>query len=289
MAQIGFIGLGSMGLPMAAALLKAGYKVSGYDVSPQALAALTQAGGEAVGSVAEAAATADVLLIMVVNAHQVEDVLFGSGQGAGALPRGAVVVVCSTVEPAFATRTAERLYAAGLEMIDAPVSGGVGGASAGALTIMAAGHTDAFQRVEPVLRALGSNIYFLGEQCGAGATMKMINQLLCGVQLVAAAEALALAAKAGLNQQTVYEIICNSAGMSWMLRDRGPRMIAADFATRSAVDIFLKDLGIVLDAGERLRFPLPLAAAAYQVVMMAAAAGHSAEDDSAIIRVYPQP
>lgn len=286
--KMGFIGLGSMGLAMAKNLVSAGCAVKGYDINPAALKAFAEAGGMVAGSIIEAAQGADVLLLMVVNAKQVEDVLFGTGQAAGQLAAGCVVVVHSTVEPDYVRQLAPRLYAAGLELVDAPVSGGIRGAQAGTLAIMASGHPAAMARVRPLFDIMGGHVFVMGEECGLGATMKVVNQLLCGVHIAAAAEAIAFGAQAGIDSQKVFDVISTSAANSWMFQDRVPRMVSGDYTTTSAVEIFVKDLGIVLDTGKANHFPLPLAAAAHQLFIMASAAGHGAEHDSAVVKVYEQ-
>ena len=283
---IGFVGLGAMGMGMACTLVQAGFVVQGYDINPQARQRFGEAGGQAVASVAAAASGADVLVIVVVNAAQADDVLFGSGGAAAALPTGSVVMLCSTVKPEFARETAAKLYGLGLEMLDAPISGGAVKAAEGKLSIMASGQPAAFEKTQPVLIALAERVYRLGDECGPGSTVKMINQLLAGVHIAAAAEAMAFGVKAGADPQQLYEVISNSAGASWMFQNRVPHMLAGDFTPLSAVEIFVKDLGIVLESGQEIRFPLPLAAAAHQLYLMAAAAGLGREDDSAVVKIF---
>jgi L-threonate 2-dehydrogenase len=286
--NIGFIGLGSMGLRMANNLLRAGYIVNGYDINPESVEAFARAGGHAAASAAEAVQDVDALLLVVVNATQVEEVLYGTGQAVSHLRAGSVIVIHSTVEPDYVRGLAPRLYADGLELVDAPISGGVTGAEGGTLAIMASGHPQAFERVRPLFEVMGKNVFMMGEECGLGATMKVVNQLLCGVHIAAAAEAIALGSQAGIDSQKVFDVISTSAANSWMFQDRVPRMISGDYTTTSAVDIFVKDLGIVLDTGRANRFPLPLAAAAHQLFIMASAAGHGLEHDSAVVKVYEQ-
>ena len=282
--QVGFIGLGAMG--MARSLLRAGFSVRGYDVAPDAVQRFAEAGGTGVDSCAEAARAADVLIVMVVSAEQAETVLFGEGNAASVLPRDAVVMLCSTVSPAYARQTAQQLYDMGLEMLDAPVSGGTARAAGGQLSIMASGHPTAFERTEPLLEAMAANVYRLGDACGQGSAMKMINQLLAGTHLVVAAEAIAFAAKTGMDLQTVYDVIGNSAGGSWMFQNRVPHILDNDYTPHSAVDIWVKDLGIVLETAKAERFPLPLAAAAYQLYLSASAHGFGRLDDAAVVKIY---
>jgi L-threonate 2-dehydrogenase len=286
MTTIGFIGLGAMGMGMARSLVRAGFTVRGYDVVPAAVEAFAQAGGVGASSVAEAADGADVVVVMVLNAEQVESVLFGEGNAAAMLPANGVVIVCSTVPPAYARHVAQRLYDMRLEMIDAPVSGGTARAAEGQLTIMASGRPATLTRMESVLEAMAANIYRLGDECGQGSTMKMINQLLAGVHIATAAEAVAFAAKAGMDLETVYDVISNSAGGSWMFQNRVPHILENDYTPHSAVDIWVKDLGIVLETGKAERFPLPLTAAAYQLYVAASAQGWGRIDDAGVVKVY---
>jgi putative dehydrogenase len=286
--KIGFIGLGAMGLGMARQLVSSGFSVRGYDVNPAAAHALAEAGGQAATSVSDAALNADILILMVVSAEQAEDVLLGQGGAAAALPKGSVVMLSSTVKPEFSRKLCTRLSEIGLAMLDAPVSGGVIKAAAGELSIMASGAPDVFAKTESVLNALAARVYRLGDECGQGSTVKMVNQLLAGVHIAAAAEAMALGVRAGVDPQELYEVICNSAGSSWMFQNRVPHMMAGDYTPLSAVDIFVKDLGIVLETGKELRFPLPLSATAHQLFLMAAAAGLGRQDDSAVVKVFEQ-
>ncbi len=286
--RIAFIGLGAMGVPMAANLVRAGHEVHGFDVRPGATEPLVAAGGKAAASAADAARAAggaDLLWLMVVSGEQAESVLFEHG-AAAALPRGAVVVAACTQPPALARKTAQRLAEMGLDMLDAPVSGGVAGAKAAGLTIMASGPEATLARARPVLDAVGKRIFDVGREPGMGSTAKMINQLLCGVHIVAAAEAMHVAERAGVSKATMHEIISVSAGNSWMWGDRGPRMMMDEPPGASAVDNIVKDHGIVLGQGTAMRQGLPLASAAMQMFLAASGLGHGAADDSQVIRAY---
>ncbi len=281
--RIGFVGLGAMGGPMAANLLRKGFAVRGCDLSPQARAGFVAAGGEAVDDPAAAAAGASLLLLAVATAEQARAVLDAA---LPALPAGAVVVLHATVPPSFARALGEELESRGHPLLDAPISGGRRKAEAGELTIMASGSEAAFAAAGPALEAMAAKIYRLGTTPGIASTVKMINQHLAGVHIAAACEAMALGVRAGADAATLFEVISNSAGSSWMFQNRVPHILARDFTPLSAVEIFVKDLGIVLDAGRELRFPLPIAAAAYQQFLAAAAAGFGREDDSAVVKVY---
>jgi len=285
MTTIGFVGLGAMGLPMARNLVAGGMSVRGYDRRPEAGAALQEAGGTGAGSAAEAARDAAMLFLMVVNAVQAEQVLFGDG-ALDALAPNAIVVLMATCAPSAAEALAERVLQTQRRFLDAPVSGGVAGAMRGGLTIMAAGPDATLAAAKPALDLLGDKLFHVGQRPGQGAVVKTVNQLLAGVHIAVAAEAFALAAKVGVSLDVILEIMGGSAASSWMLRDRGPRMLQQDPAVASAVDIFVKDLGIVLDAGRSAKAALPLAAVAHQMFLAASGRGEGGADDSQVIRSY---
>ena len=285
MSTIGFVGLGAMGMPMAVNLVKAGFAVRGFDARPGAADDLAAAGGEAAATAASAAAGSDALVLMVVNAAQAEDVLFAAG-ALDALPEGGTVLLMATCPPKQVETLAARVLSAGRSFLDAPVSGGTAGARAATLSIMAGGPAETFERMRPVLEALGDRLFHVGERPGMGATLKTLNQLLCGVHLVAAAEAMSLASRLGIDLHLAREILGGSAAASWMLNDRGPRMAESAPKVTSAVDIFVKDLGIVLQAGADARAPLPLAALAHQLFLAVSGQGKGALDDSQVIQAY---
>ena len=283
---VGVIGLGSMGMGTALVLAERGFAPRGADVRPDAVATLAAAGGTGCASPAELADGCDVLITLVVNAEQTEQVLFGADGAAARLAKGAVVVSSATMAAGAAKRLAERLAALGILMLDAPVSGGAARARTGELSVMASGPDEAFEKAEPVLDAIAAKVHRLGPEIGTGSTVKTVNQLLAGVHIAAAAEAMALGIRAGADPRALYEVISGAAGSSWMFQNRVPHILDGDYAPLSAVNIFVKDLGIVLDTGKALTFPLPLTAAAHQQFLAAAAAGLGREDDSAVIKVF---
>lgn len=282
---VGFVGLGAMGLPMAINLVRRQFRVRGFDMRPQAGEALAAEGGTAATSAADAARGAEVLVLMVVNAAQAESVLFDSG-ACEALAAGATVVLMATCPPATVAALAQRVAATGRVLVDAPVSGGVVGATKATLTIMVGTPTAVLEKVRPVLDALGDKVFHVGQEPGQGATVKTVNQLLCGIHIAAAAEGLALAEKAGVDPALALKILQGSAAGSWMLNDRGPRMLEEEPRVTSAVDIFVKDLGIVLDAGRAGKVATPLAALAHQMFLSASAQGLGSKDDSQVIEAY---
>ncbi len=283
--RICVLGLGSMGLGMAASLRKRGFAVTGYDPNAEALKRFAEAGGQGAASPAEAARGADVVLSVVVNAAQTETALFGAAGAAPALARGGIVVSSATMSPEAARALAARCAELGLGYLDAPISGGAVRAAAGELTIMASGPAGVFQRLRPVLDAIAAKVYELGEDAGTGAAFKIVNQLLAGVHIAAACEAITFAKAMNLDIAKVYEVITASAGNSWMFENRVPHILDGDYAPRSAVEIFTKDLGIVSDIGRGLKFPTPIAAMALQMFVMTAAAGMGRDDDASVARM----
>ncbi|MFE3217514.1 L-threonate dehydrogenase [Streptomyces antimycoticus] len=285
--RVGVVGLGAMGLGMARSLRKAGYEVGVHDLRPEVAEGFARDGGTAFASPGDLAAAVDVVVGVVVNAAQVESVLFGADGAAARLRPGAVFVMCSTVDPGWSAELGGRLAERGVLYLDAPISGGAARAAAGELTMMTSGSAAAYAVADPVLEAMSATVYRLGEQAGLGSKVKIVNQLLAGVHIAAAAEAMALGLKAGVPAEALYEVITHSAGDSWMFENRMAHVLAGDYTALSAVDIFVKDLGLVLDPARTERFPLPLAATAHQMFLQASASGLGAEDDSAVIKIFP--
>lgn len=288
MNKISVIGLGSMGMGVARSLLRASLPVIGADIDPDNRRSFENAGGACADSAAEASKDADCAIIVVVNAEQTARILFGSDGIAPVLKPGAVVISCATMSPQDARDLEERARTAGLHYLDAPLSGGAARAAQGQLTVMASGTRRAFDATAPVLKAIASSVYELGDRAGLGATYKIINQLLAGVHIAAACEAMVLAARLGLDLQQAYEIITASAGNSWMFENRVPHILAGDYSPKSAVDIFTKDLGIVASIGQSEKFPLHLTSAALQLFVATSAAGMGRDDDASVARLLAQ-
>ena len=289
--SVGVIGLGAMGMGMAQSLRRAGHQVHVFDVRSEVAQKFAAEGGVACNSLADIAAASDVLVSVVVNAAQTESVLFGDGSASSAcikhLKPGSVFVMCSTVDPAFSVRLEKTLNDQGLHYIDAPISGGAAKAASGQMTMMTAGTPAAYEKAEVFLNAMAAKVYKLGDSAGAGSKVKIINQLLAGVHIAAAAEAMALGLREGVDPEALYEVITHSAGNSWMFENRMAHVLAADYTPLSAVDIFVKDLGLVLDMARASKFPLPLSSTAHQMFMQASTAGFAKEDDSAVIKIFP--
>ena len=237
------------------------------------------------GSAAEAARDADFLLLMVVNAAQAEQVLFANG-ALEALAPNAIVVLMAACPPGTVESLATRVESSGRRFVDAPVSGGTVGAASAALTIMAATPHQTFSATKPVFDALGDKVFHVGERPGQAAVVKTVNQLLCGIHIAVTAEAFSLAAKIGVDLKVIPDILGGSSASSWMLKDRGPRMLVAEPEVTSAVDIFVKDLGIALEAGREAKAALPLGAVAHQLFLATSGRGDGSADDSQVIRTY---
>ncbi len=283
----GLVGLGAMGRGMAASLRRGGHNVHVFDVRPEAVRDFAAEGGVACASPAEAARSCDVLVSVVVNAAQTEAVLFGENGAAAAMRPGSVFVMCSTVDPTWSIALEKRLEAMGILYLDAPISGGAARAASGEITMMTSGRPEAYAKCGALLDSMAARVYRLGDRAGPGSTVKIVNQLLAGVHIAAAAEAMALGIRAGVAPADIYEVITHSAGNSWMFENRMAHVLAGDYAPLSAVDIFVKDLGIVLDTARASKFPLPLASTAHQMFMQASSAGHGREDDAAVIKIFP--
>jgi len=284
---VGLIGLGAMGNGMAQSLRRAGHSPSVFDIRADVSAAFAKDGGTACKTPAELGNCCDVIVSVVVNAAQTESVLFGADGCAATMKPGSVFVMCSTVDPNWSVVVEARLAALGILYLDAPISGGAAKAASGQMTMMTAGKPEAYAIAELFLNAMAAKVYKLGDSAGAGSKVKIINQLLAGVHIAAAAEAMALGLREGVDPDALYEVITNSAGNSWMFENRMAHVLAADYTPLSAVDIFVKDLGIVLDMARATKFPLPLSSTAHQMFMQASTAGFAKEDDSAVIKIFP--
>jgi 3-hydroxyisobutyrate dehydrogenase len=286
MSRVGWLGLGSMGAPMAVRIARSGHLVTGYDVRPERSLMVAADGVRRAESIAGAVGVSDVVVIMVATADQAEDVLFSSHGAANAIPSGSVVMITSTVGPEFVVSAADRLVEREVALVDAPVSGGVRRAGDGDLLIMPAGAAEAIGRVMPILDALARSAPVVGSSPGDGQRMKLVNQLLCGVHIAVAAEAIAFAESLGLDTLDCWNILRQGAAASFMLDDRGPRMIAGNFGEAlSALDIFVKDMGLVTSAAKQAGAPVPLATAARQLYERGHILGLGRFDDSATIEV----
>ena len=290
MKRVGLIGLGAMGSGMAGSLRRANLDLYVYDVRSEVAQKFVQNGGTACSSLKELGSLCDVLVSVVVNAAQTEEVLFGYSAAPGVmetLKPGSVFVMCSTVDPNISITFESRLAEKGVLYVDAPISGGAARAASGEMTMMTSARPEAYEKVNDILNAMSATVYRLGDRAGIGSKVKVINQLLAGVHIAAAAEAMALGLREGVDPNALYEVITHSAGNSWMFENRMAHVLSGDYQPLSAVDIFVKDLGIVLDMARASKFPLPLSSTAHQMFMQASTAGFAKEDDSAVIKIFP--
>ncbi|WP_034690577.1 L-threonate dehydrogenase [Acidovorax sp. MR-S7] len=284
---VGLVGLGAMGLGMAQSLRRAGFAPHVFDLRREVAQDFAKEGGTACETLAELGARCDVVVSVVVNAAQTESVLFGDDGVAASMRPGSLFVMCSTVDPNWSVALESRLAKQGILYLDAPISGGAAKAASGQMTMMTAGTPEAYARAGGTLDAMAAKVYRLGDKAGAGSKVKIINQLLAGVHIAAAAEAMALGLREGVDPAALYDVITHSAGNSWMFENRMAHVLAGDYTPLSAVDIFVKDLGLVLDVARASKFPLPLSSTAHQMFMQASTAGFAREDDSAVIKIFP--
>ena len=285
--SVAVVGLGAMGMGAALSCINAKLDTYGIDLNPTLLEKLKQAGAKEVATNTDGFADKlDAVLLLVVNANQVKSILFGENGLAKKLKAGTAVMVSSTISAQDAQEISQKLTELGLIMLDAPVSGGAAKAAQGEMTVMASGSAQAFEKLQPVLSAVAGKVYNIGAEIGLGATVKIIHQLLAGVHIAAGAEAMALAARAGIPLDLMYDVVTNAAGNSWMFENRMKHVVDGDYSPLSMVDIFVKDLGLVTDTAKSLRFPLPLASTAFNMFTSASNAGYGKEDDSAVIKIF---
>ncbi|MEM7210045.1 MAG: L-threonate dehydrogenase [Pseudomonadota bacterium] len=285
MTTTAVFGLGAMGYGMASSCLRAGITTYGFDIVP-ALIERFQADGGAVGTLDEVSASLDVVIVVVLNATQTEQVLFGESGVVAKLRKGAVVVACATVSPDFARDMESRCAQSGVLYIDAPISGGAVKAASGDLSIMASATPRAFAAAQPVLDATAQTVFKLGDKAGPGSAMKAVNQLLAGVHIATMAEALTFGMTQGVEPEQFVEVISQCAGNSWMLENRAPHIVDGDYTPLSQINIWPKDLSIVLEMAKSAGFSAPITAAALQQYMVAVGMGLGSEDDAALAKVY---
>lgn len=286
--RIAVLGLGAMGLPLASHLAKT-FEVTGFDPFEERRTLATEHGVAVADSAPVAASGADFVLIAVRNAAQLEEVLHGPSGVVPVLEPGAAIILTSTVGAEAVEAEAARLAETGIGLVDAPVSGGPVRAGEGDLLVTCGATPEVWERAKPVLDEMAGTLVLVGDAPGKGQSMKTVNQLLCGVHIAAAGEALALAGKLGLDQRMVLDALMAGAAQSFMLGNRGPRAIeaweGADPEVCSRLDIFVKDMGIVTSAAKRAGIAVPVAAAAEQLYILGNAQGRGAEDDSTLIRI----
>ena len=281
---VGFIGLGAMGDPMALNLVKRGFSLVVHDVDPAKAERWRTRGAALASSPADVAAKADRTICMVETTAQAEAVIAGEHGIVQRAGRGHVVICMSTIDPLVARRLGDQLAARGIAMVDAPVSGGTERAASGELSIIAGGAADTVKACDDLFRAMGRNVFHVGG-LGQGLAMKLVNNMLVQVNTVAVAEALVLGIKAGLDPQTIYDVVRVSTGTSFAFETRVPRMLRRDFAPGGTVDISFKDQELETQFAKQLGVPVLLANVSQQVYQMARAAGLNKEDGSAVVKI----
>jgi 3-hydroxyisobutyrate dehydrogenase len=285
--RIGIVGVGNMGGAMAMRLLDQGWDVVIRDIRPEVEAPLRVAGATVAATPAAIAAQADVVLIVVVDAAQIDAVLFDEASAAKSqLSSRHVVLLNSTIAPGDASRIAARLISNRIMVLDAPISGGPARARAGQMSMMIAGADQAFEHARAAVDVLSSHVFRIGPEPGQAATVKLVNNLLAGIHLVAAAEAFALGARAGIDLRKLYDVVVGSSGQSWMLADRVGRYLAADREPRAQTHILAKDIALALELSRSFGADCALGELAQRVFEHALAAGLGDEDDSAICRLF---
>ncbi len=280
-------GIGSMGYGMACSLLSADHHVHGFDISDERMAQFVAEGGSA-DCVLDCLPALDCAVIVVLNEAQTDEVLFGADGIVAKMKSGSVIVSCSTITPEAARRNEALCADEGLHYLDAPISGGSIKAASGALSIMASGTPNVFKAAEPVLDALAETVFRLGERAGAGSAMKSINQLLAGVHIAVMGEAVAFGLTQGVATELLLSVIRKCAGTSWMFENRMPHIVDADYSPHSAINIWLKDLGIVVDISKTTSFTPHLALTGLERFRRAAEMGLGHEDDAEIVKPYVQ-
>ncbi|RTZ47463.1 NAD(P)-dependent oxidoreductase [Candidimonas sp. SYP-B2681] len=283
--KVGFIGLGTMGQWMAANLIKAGFQLIVHDVASEAVAKTVEAGAAAADSPAEVGRQSDVVILMLPNTPDVQSVLFSNDGLIHTPPAKRLIVDMSTISPVAVRQFSADLAAKKIAFLDAPVSGGPTGARDASLTIMVGGDSDAFEMARPVLNALGTSVTHVGN-AGAGQTLKLCNQLICGVNIQAICEALALARASGIDLSLLRQVLLGGSAVSWMLDKLGPAMIDRDPAAGFRIDLMLKDLKLVQELAFELSVPLPATALVTTQYLDARAHGEGSNGNQALFTVY---
>jgi len=284
--RAGVIGVGAMGMAVARRLLDLGLEVRVRDIRDEPAREAAAAGAVVCDSPAALASACDAVITLVVDAAQTEEIVFGADGAAQAMQPGGVLIMSSTVQPAFAESVAERLAARGVLMLDAPCSGGPAKARSGQMSMMIAGSAQALARATPLLEVMAARRILLGERAGDGSRVKILNNMLAGANLAAACEAMALGIKLGLDPRLLYEVVSSSSGASWMFDERMPRVLAGDYAPRAALDILRKDLSLLLESAAQQGFPAPMARTAHAQYEEASRLGYGKEDDAALVKLY---
>lgn len=283
--NVAVVGLGSMGYGIAQSLIRAGHQVNGFDVSSEAQNRLRAEGGSS-HTVSDIAGSIDALVVVVLNAQQLQAVLFDDPAWANQMKPGSVVIACPTIAPAIAKQLCEQCKSKGIHYLDAPISGGAVKAAAGQLSVMASGSDAAFSAARTTLDATAETVFELGNNAGAGSAMKAVNQMLAGVHIATMAEAMTFGMTQGIEPAELVKVISQCAGTSWMFENRAPHIVNGDYTPHSSVNIWPKDLGIVLEIAQQANYAAPITQTALAQFAAAAKSGLGSEDDAAVAKVY---
>ncbi len=281
--RVGVVGTGAMGGGVVQSLVRSGFVTLARDIRAEAQELAIRHGAIGTATAADLGRAVDAAVILVVDAAQVETVLFGADGLTSAQPAAGIVLVSSTVDPAYVADLVPRLAAFGIALLDAPVSGGPAKAAAGTMTMMVSGDDDAFERARPVLERITGRLFALGPRAGDASTFKIVNNLLAAANLAAGAEALAIAAAAGLDLRRVHDVVAASSGASWIVSDRSPRALDGERTVHAATTLLWKDAGIAADLAHRLGVDAPFAQLARARFADAVAAGCGGDDDSVVV------
>lgn len=287
MERIGYIGLGIMGRGMAHNILRAGFPLTVWNRSAERLSGLVEAGATAAKSPSDAAANCDIIFICVSDTPDVEQVILGENGVIHGAKKGALVIDTSTISPKATREIAAQLAERGISMLDAPVSGGSEGAEKGTLSIMVGGESAAFERAAAVFKSIGKTITHMGPS-GSGQATKLVNQILCVANMLAASEALLLAQASGLDLKNTLQAVGGGAGGSWMLVNRGPQVAARDFRPGFTIDLQQKDLRLVLEAADELGLPLSLTSTIHGYYNILQRQGMGGEGNHALVKALEQ-
>lgn len=288
MKKVGFIGVGAMGRGMVKNLLKAGYSVTAFDLSDAALKAVAELGARTASSPPDAAKGSDIVFTSLPTPTAVRSVVLGTEGILGSMEPGTYIVDMSTIDPHTVREITAQARARGVEFLDAPVSGGPGGAGEGTLAIMVGGYKDAFDQVRPVLEAMGKNIFYIGES-GTAQVIKLAHNMIVAANAVALGEAFLAGVKSGLPAKTVAEVISKSVGRSGVLEIFGPKILNNDYdKPLFALKLMHKDLGLYLKMAEELRLPAVLGSLIYQLYTAAQAGGRGDKDHTAVCQVLEE-
>ena len=277
------VGLGSMGFGIAQSLIRAGYSVYGQDKNLKQQKRLIEEGGYDKNIPFN---DLQAVIIVVLNEKQTREIIFGQNGISEKLKKNSLIMVCTTVAPDFAKEMASSCNDKGLLYLDAPISGGSKKSAEGKLSYMISGSPKAFEVAKPILDCTSETVFEFGEHVGSGSAMKAVNQMLAGVHIAAMAEAITFGITQGIDPKRFLEVISKCAGTSWMLENRTPHIIDNDYSPKSSINIWPKDLGIVLDIAKNSNFSAPLTAAALQQFISAVGSGLGQEDDAAVAKIY---